>query len=121
MAPAGRHRCLLERLVEAILGGELHALAITCQIQFRHLFQIAQRLGRERELVRALNERVVVAAVGPTCRAILQVHGVEAKVVPEHPKMGPLVMALMRYLDQGGPARAKPGEAATDAEHVARS
>jgi uroporphyrinogen-III synthase len=89
----------LEELVRAIVRGELDALAVTCQIQFRHLFQIAERLGLSSELVRTLNERMVVGAVGPTCNAILQVHGVNVKVMPEHPKMGPLIVSLMRYLE----------------------
>jgi uroporphyrinogen-III synthase len=90
----------LEQVVASIVDGDVDALAVTCQIQFRHLFQVAQRLGRERELIRALNEDVVVAAVGPTCHAILQVHGVEVQVVPEHPKMGPLIVTLMRHLER---------------------
>ncbi len=88
----------LERLVADIIGGEVDALAVTCQIQFRHLFQVARGLGREHDLVRALNARMVVAAVGPTCRAILQTHGVDVHVVPEHPKMGPMIVSLMRHL-----------------------
>jgi uroporphyrinogen-III synthase len=94
----------LERLVEGVVGGKVDALAVTCQIQFRHLFQVAQRLGLEQDLVRTLNERMVVAAVGPTCRAILEMHGVDVHVVPEHPKMGPLIVSLMRCLE----ARAHP-------------
>jgi uroporphyrinogen-III synthase len=90
----------LERLVKSIVGGSIDALAVTCQIQFRHLYQVAQRLGLERDLVRSLDGRVVVAAVGPTCTAILRVHGVRAQVVPEHPKMGPLIVTLMRHLDR---------------------
>jgi uroporphyrinogen-III synthase len=90
----------LEQLVASIIGGQVDALAVTCQIQFRHLYQVAQRLGFERDLVRTLNGRVVVAAVGPTCSAILLAHGVRAQVVPEHPKMGPLIVTLMRYLDR---------------------
>jgi len=89
----------LERLVRRIVERSVDALAITCQIQFRHLYQIAERLDLGRELVDALRKDVVVAAVGPTCRAIIEVHGVTPHVMPEHPKMGPLVMALMRYLD----------------------
>jgi uroporphyrinogen-III synthase len=89
----------LERLVRRIVDREVDALAVTCQIQFRHLYQIAERLDLGRELVDALREDVVVAAVGPTCRAILEVHGVHPHVMPEHPKMGPLVAALMRHLD----------------------
>jgi uroporphyrinogen-III synthase len=94
--------------VSAIIGGEVDALAVTCQIQFRHLFQIAERLGLAADLVRTLNERVVVAAIGPTCHAILQVHGVDVHVMPEHPKMGPLVASLMRHLDRRSGRRVTP-------------
>jgi uroporphyrinogen-III synthase len=89
----------LEQLVRRIVERSVDALAVTCQIQFRHLYQVAERLDLGRELVDALRKDVVVAAVGPTCRAIIEVHGVTPHVMPEHPKMGPLVMALMRYLD----------------------
>ncbi|HEY4105954.1 MAG TPA: uroporphyrinogen-III synthase [Polyangiaceae bacterium] len=101
----------LEALVRRIGEREVDALAITCQIQFRHLYQVAERLDLGRELLDALRADVVVAAVGPTCRAIIEVHGVRPHVMPEHPKMGPLVMALMRYLDQkeGAERRASGG------------
>jgi uroporphyrinogen-III synthase len=93
----------LERLVRRIVGDGVDALAITCQIQFRHLYQIAERLELEGALLRALNDRVTVGVVGPTCRAVLEAYGVTPKVMPEHPKMGPLVMALMRHLDPRSP------------------
>jgi uroporphyrinogen-III synthase len=100
----------LERLIDSLIEGRVDALAVTCQVQFRHLLQVARRVGLERELIRALNERIVVAAVGPTCQAILQVHGVEVDVVPDHPKMGPLVLSLMRHLEQSAvPSRGKVG------------
>jgi uroporphyrinogen-III synthase len=89
----------LEQLVVQILEGQIQALAITCQIQFRHLYQTAERLSLGQKLIRALNERVVVAAVGPTCDAVLSAHGVRTQVIPDHPKMGPLVIALMRHLE----------------------
>jgi uroporphyrinogen-III synthase len=103
----------LEQLVASIIDGEIDAIAVTCQIQFRHLFQVAQRLGVERDLVRSLNERLVVAAVGPMCHAILQMHAVQVQVIPEHPKMGPLIVALMRYLERqsGLRAQSQPGTA----------
>jgi uroporphyrinogen-III synthase len=98
----------LERLVSDIICGKVDALAITCQIQFRHLFRIAERLSLDEELVRALNEQVVVAVVGPTCHAILQAHGVDVDVMPEHPKMGPLIASLMRHLDRRPGHRSLP-------------
>jgi uroporphyrinogen-III synthase len=91
----------LERLVASIVGAQVDALAITCQIQFRHLFQVARSIGLEQDLVRALNARMVVAAVGPNCRAVLETHGVDVHVVPQHPKMGPMIVSLMRYLEGG--------------------
>jgi uroporphyrinogen-III synthase len=96
----------LEGLVAQIIAGEIDALAVTCQIQFRHLFQVAQRMGVEHDLIHTLNGRVVVAAVGPTCSAILKVHGVRVDIVPEHPKMGPLIVSLMRHLDRLAAPRA---------------
>jgi uroporphyrinogen-III synthase len=98
----------LEQLVRRLVERSVDALAITCQIQFRHLYQVAERLDLGREMLDALRKDVVVAAVGPTCRAIIEVHGVAPHVMPEHPKMGPLVMSLMRHLDakQGGERRA---------------
>jgi uroporphyrinogen-III synthase len=93
----------LARLAMRIIAGDIDALAITCQIQFRHLYAVAEELGLAAKLVHALNERCVVAAVGPTCEAVLRGYGVRAQVMPEHPKMGPLVLALMRHLDQRAP------------------
>jgi uroporphyrinogen-III synthase len=93
----------LERLVRRIIGDGVDALAITCQIQFRHLHRVAERLELEGALLHALNDRVVVGVVGPTCRAVLESYGVRPHVMPEHPKMGPLVIALMRHLDPRTP------------------
>jgi uroporphyrinogen-III synthase len=97
----------LARLVRSIVAGEIDALAVTCQIQFRHLFHIAEQIGAAHDLVDALNGRTVVAAVGPTCLAILQAHGVAVDVVPDHPKMGPMIVALMRHLDRRGAVQDK--------------
>jgi uroporphyrinogen-III synthase len=90
----------LVALVRKLLAGEVRALAVTCQIQFRHLMTIADELRLGRSLVRTLNDRVVVGAVGPKCSAVLSAYGVRAHVVPENPKMGPLAVALMRHINQ---------------------
>src|SRR5690606_32959589 len=71
----------LQNLVERIINREIHGLAITCQVQFRHLMQVARDMRLERSLVRALNEKVVVGAVGPKCSAVLQAHGVRVRVI----------------------------------------
>jgi len=90
----------LSRLIAQINDGRVQALAVTCQIQFRHLMKVAQDEKLDRRLVRALNDQMVVGVVGPKCSAVLQAYGVHIQVIPEHPKMGPLAVALMRHLDR---------------------
>ena len=88
----------LRDMVEEIIRGGVGAVAFTSQIQIRHLFQMAEEGGRSQELAEALNERLIVASVGPTCTSVLQNFGVAPHVVPEHPKMGHLVAALANYV-----------------------
>jgi len=47
--------------------------------------------------------------VGPKCAAVLQSRGVRVQVIPEHPKMGPLAVAMMRHLN--GHSHAESGVA----------
>ena len=92
----------LERLVGEIIDGRVDAIAITSQIQCRHLFQIAETLGRRSALTEALNGKVVVAAVGPVCASALRSFGVIPHVQPPHPKMGPMMVALADYFELTG-------------------
>ena len=89
----------LQGLVASLIAGEIDALVITCQVQFRHLIEAAHQLSLGRALIDALRREVVVAAMGPTCRATLQVHGVPVHVMPGEPKMGPLIRSLMLHLE----------------------
>jgi uroporphyrinogen-III synthase len=89
----------LERIVEELIAGRIDALAVTSQIQVRHLFQIADRFALGPALTNALNTNVVVAAVGPVCDAVLRSYGVVPRVQPAHPKMGPMLLALADYFD----------------------
>jgi uroporphyrinogen-III synthase len=88
----------LERLVNALVQGELRALAVTTQVQARNLFSVAETMGQRDALRDALRTRVVVAAVGPTCARTLDELGAPPHVIPEPSKMGQLVLALAEYL-----------------------
>jgi uroporphyrinogen-III synthase len=90
----------LARLVARIIAGEIDALVITCQVQFRHLLEVARRKSLDGQLLRALRDGVAIAAVGPTCHALLRAHGVPVHVMPDQSKMGPLVRCLMLHLGQ---------------------
>lgn len=96
----------LAGLVGSIIAGEVDALVVTCQVQFRNLYEVARSLSLAAALVDALRGGVVVAAMGPTCHATLQLHGVPVHVMPEVPKMGPLIRSLMLHLTR---AAAQPG------------
>ncbi len=100
-------RAPVERLIGAVIRGELDAIAFTSQVQVRHLLQVASASGELDALLDALRGRIVLASVGPTCTAALAAVGLHADVEPDHPKMGPMIALLARHLS----ARALPKRA----------
>jgi uroporphyrinogen-III synthase len=92
----------LQQLVDEIIAGKIDALAVTSQIQIRHLFEIADKLAKRSALVDALNRKTIVAAVGPVCATALRSYGVIPHVQPSHPKMGPMMLALSDYFELTG-------------------
>lgn len=88
----------LQNLVRDIIARRVDALVFTSQIQVRHLFLVAEEMHLADELRQALKTETIVASVGPTCTGALECHGVVPHVVPEHPKMGHLVKALVAYM-----------------------
>lgn len=91
----------LQQLVYDLVAGDVDAVAFTSKAQVRHLWQVASDMHLDQELPHALNTRLTVAAVGPTCAAELEAHGVVPHVVPTHPKMGPMILALGAYFAGG--------------------
>lgn len=87
----------LQQLVRDLITGQFDAIAFTTQVQARHLWQVAAAMGLETALTQTLTRHCVVAAVGPTCAATLETLGVTPQVVPAHPKMGPMVVALATH------------------------
>ncbi len=90
----------LYELVNELLDGHIDAVLFTSQIQVRHLFQISREQEKADILAEALRSKTIVASIGPTCTAVLQEYGVTPHVVPEHPKMGHLVKALVQYIER---------------------
>ncbi len=90
----------LRALVWELIDGRVGAIAFTSQVQARHLFHVAAGMGAADVMARVLNVRTVVATIGPTCAAALKALGVTPRVVPDHPKMGHMVMALGRYIQE---------------------
>ena len=84
----------LEAAIQTMIEGSADAVAFTTQSQVRHLFQVADRMGLKDDLKTALRNRIAVAPVGPVCVRALAEEDIASHVVPEHPKMGHLVLAL---------------------------
>jgi uroporphyrinogen-III synthase len=87
----------LQELARDVAQRDVDAVVFTSQVQWKHLFQVASSLGIADAVIQSLGADVVVAAVGPICSAALDDAGVHPQVVPDNPKMGPLVMALAQY------------------------
>jgi uroporphyrinogen-III synthase len=96
----------IEETINEIVRGRMDAVLFTSQVQIRHLLDIATQHAVRDALLSALRGHVLVGAVGPTVEQVLAQHGLHADVVPEHPKMGHLVVALA---DRVAPP--KPGDA----------
>jgi uroporphyrinogen-III synthase len=84
----------LSSAIDRVIAGEIPVVAFTSQIQVRHLLEVAGR--RRAALVAALDSRVLVGAVGPTCAAACRGAGVREVVTPAHPKLFPLLQSLAR-------------------------
>lgn len=107
----------LHELARDITACDIDAVIFTSQVQWKHLLQIASGLGLSEALIDALNGSVTVAAVGPICSAALEASGVRPRVVPDNPKMGPLVAALADYFSS---ATSRPVEAESSAPACGR-
>ena len=87
----------LQDLVREVVKCEIDAVIFTSQVQWKHLLHVASNLGLADAVVEALRADTVVAAVGPICSGALIEAGLRPQVVPDSPKMGPLVAALAQY------------------------
>lgn len=87
----------LQQLARDIVTHEFDAVIFTSQVQWKHLHRVASAVGLGDAVIQALHTGVVVAAVGPICSTALAEAGICPRVVPDNPKMGPLVAALARH------------------------
>lgn len=88
----------IQTLIAELIAGRIDAVAFTNQVQVRHLFEVAERLGRSAALADALRHHTVVGSIGPTCSLALEAHGVPPHVVASPPKMRPLIAAVAEHL-----------------------
>lgn len=83
---------LLEENVRAIAAGERDVALFTSAHQVVNMLRMAERLQLA-EPLKAAFSRMVIGSVGPTTSEMLREQGLPCDLEPEHPKMGPLVLA----------------------------
>lgn len=77
---------------------QFDVVLFTSSIQLDHLMMVAGQLALGPLVHRALLTRVI-ASVGPVMTQALESAGIPVTVVPQHPKMAPLVKAASEYVD----------------------
>jgi uroporphyrinogen decarboxylase len=82
----------LENNVRALAACERDVVLFTSAHQVVNMLRIAEKLGVSESLHQGLKQ-TVVGSIGPTTSDMLKDHEIAVDVEPEHPKMGPLVMA----------------------------
>ncbi len=82
----------LAQNVRDLAEGRLDVLLFTSAHQIVNLLRVAGDLGLTDRVRQRLTE-TVVASVGPTTSETLRDHDLPVDVQPEHPKLGPLVLA----------------------------
>lgn len=82
----------LEANVRALAAGERDVLLVTSAHQVVNMFRMAEKLGLVEKLKEGLR-KTVIASIGPTTSEMLRDSELAVDLEPEHPKMGPLVMA----------------------------
>jgi uroporphyrinogen-III synthase len=88
---------VVSQLVNKIAQGEVDAIIFTNGPQARFLLQSATAMNVHTDLLKRLAENVAVVSIGEiTSRALYEI-GIAPHVVPEEPKMGPMVKALADY------------------------
>ncbi|MEH6389729.1 MAG: uroporphyrinogen-III synthase [Pseudomonas profundi] len=91
----------VERLVDALIGREVDAIAFTSATQVRRLFQVARRHVGETALLDAFTS-IVVASVGPVVTEELEQRQVRVDLMPESSFfMKPLVRELVKVMGSG--------------------
>jgi len=111
----------LEENIRAIATGQRDVLLVTSAHQVANLLRMAQQLGLEQPLRKAL-QKMAVASIGPTTSEMLRDQELPLDIEPEHPKMGPLVATaaenaaevLERKRRVSAPAAPKPAANALD-------
>lgn len=89
----------VETLCQELLTGSVDAVCFTTAVQVHSLFEYASRKGYLNEIKAAFADKAVATAVGKVTAAALREEEISRIVVPEHERMGAMIMELAHYFD----------------------
>lgn len=90
----------VSELVRKITQGEIDAITFTNGPQARFLLETATAQGNGETLLKHFKDDVVVVSIGEVTTRALRELGIEPRVEPEEPKMGPMVKALADFFEK---------------------
>lgn len=91
-------------LIRDLVEGSIQVITFTSPPAARNLFRLEGESGQLEALRAALNEGVVVVAVGPPTRQAIEAFDVRVDVMPDVYKLGPMVRAILDYLARPFPS-----------------
>src|SRR3984893_4999954 len=80
----------LRAAVNSVIARRIDVALFITSVKVKHLFQIAEQVGKKDALKAGL-EKVVKASIGPTTSEVLRSYGLSIDLEASHPKMGFLV------------------------------
>jgi uroporphyrinogen-III synthase len=88
------------RLIDALVEGRVDAITFTTGSQIQFLLAAAERRGLADALRDRLRRDVVIVSVGEVTARAIEDAGFKVAVMPEDPKMGPMVQAMATYFEK---------------------
>ncbi|WP_157605370.1 uroporphyrinogen-III synthase [Schlesneria paludicola] len=81
----------LKQAIRQTVAGEHNVVMFTSAQQLTNVLHVAEQIGLREEWLNAVNQRCVVASIGPTATEALKAGGLRVDLEPTHPTMGSLV------------------------------
>jgi uroporphyrinogen-III synthase len=81
----------LKAAIQQTINGEHDVVMFTSAQQLSNVLQIAEEIGLRTEWLQSVNDRCLIASIGPTCTEALKAGGLRVDLEPSHPNMGSLV------------------------------
>jgi uroporphyrinogen-III synthase len=108
-----------QRLIDAVLAGDVDAITFTSSPAVKHLLDIAQSDGHRDALLAAFAAGIVPVCVGPVCVETAERAGIGQAVVPNRARLGSMVQALVvHYAGRARVLRLRSSEVAIQGRAV---